>query len=89
MRLDPKWIETFADGFRLRGVQLGDACDVLSEMPSRTVNVRLSERALASPGGALLPPRAAHDEADGAGPRIRTRSTRSRPACTSPDPPPR
>lgn len=50
MRLDPKWIETFADVFRLCGVQAGDACAVLSETQSREANVRLSELALANLG---------------------------------------
>lgn len=50
MRLDPKWIATFADVFRLCGVQAGDACAVLSETQSREANVRLSELALASLG---------------------------------------
>ena len=50
MRLDPKWIETFADVFRLCGVQAGDACAVLSETQSRQAIVQLSELALASLG---------------------------------------
>ena len=50
MRLDPKWIATFADVFRLCGVQPGDPCAVLSETQSRSVLVQLSELALASLG---------------------------------------
>ena len=50
MRLDPKWITTFADVFRLCGVQAGDACAVLSETQSREAIVRLSELALAQLG---------------------------------------
>ena len=50
MRLDPKWIATFADVFRLCGVQAGDACVVLSETQSRSALVQLSEMALASLG---------------------------------------
>jgi 2,5-dihydroxypyridine 5,6-dioxygenase len=50
VRLDPKWISTFADVFRLCGVQPGDACVVLSETQSRSALVQLSELALASLG---------------------------------------
>ena len=50
MRLDPKWIDTFADVFRLCGVQAGDACAVLSETQSRQAIVQLSELALARLG---------------------------------------
>jgi 2,5-dihydroxypyridine 5,6-dioxygenase len=50
VRLDPKWIDTFADVFRLCGVQAGDACAVLSETQSRSALVQLSELALASLG---------------------------------------
>jgi 2,5-dihydroxypyridine 5,6-dioxygenase len=49
-RLDPKWIETFAEVFRLCGVQPGDACAILSETQSRDAIVRLSELALARLG---------------------------------------
>ncbi len=50
VRLDPKWIDTFADVFRLCGVQPGDACAVLSETQSRQALVQLSELALARLG---------------------------------------
>lgn len=49
-RLDPKWIDTFAEVFALCGVQRGDACVVLSETQSRDLNVQLSELALARLG---------------------------------------
>lgn len=49
-RLDPKWITTFADVFKLCGVQAGDACAVLSETQSRPAIVQLAELALASLG---------------------------------------
>jgi len=50
VRLEPKWIDTFADVFRLCGVQPGDACAVLSETQSRPALVQLSELALARRG---------------------------------------
>ena len=50
MRLEPKWIDTFAEVFRLCGVQPGDACAVLSETGSRAAIVQLSELALARLG---------------------------------------
>lgn len=50
MRLDPKWIDSFAEVFRLCGVQAGDACAVLSETQSREAIVQLSELALARLG---------------------------------------
>lgn len=50
MRLDPKWIDTFAEVFSLCGVQAGDACAVLSETQSRDAIVQLSELALARLG---------------------------------------
>jgi 2,5-dihydroxypyridine 5,6-dioxygenase len=50
VRLEPKWIDTFAEVFRLCGVQPGDACAVLSESQSRPANVQLSELALARLG---------------------------------------
>ncbi len=50
MRLDPKWIDTFVDVFKLCGVQAGDACAVLSETQSRAAIVQLSELALARLG---------------------------------------
>lgn len=50
MRLDPKWIDTFAEVFRLCGVMPGDACAILSETQSRPAIVQLSELALARLG---------------------------------------
>jgi 2,5-dihydroxypyridine 5,6-dioxygenase len=50
MRLDPKWIDTFAEVFTLCGVQAGDACAILSETQSRQAIVQLSELALARLG---------------------------------------
>lgn len=50
MRLDPKWIETFAEVFTLCGVKHGDACAILSETQSRAAIVQLSELALARLG---------------------------------------
>jgi 2,5-dihydroxypyridine 5,6-dioxygenase len=50
MRLDPKWIDTFGEVFRLCGVRPGDACAVLSETQSRAALVQLSELALARLG---------------------------------------
>lgn len=44
--VEPKWIETFADAFRLCGVQRGDACAVLAETQSRAAIVALAELAL-------------------------------------------
>lgn len=50
MRLDPKWIDTFAEVFVLCGVKAGDACAILSETQSRPTIVQLSELALARLG---------------------------------------
>jgi 2,5-dihydroxypyridine 5,6-dioxygenase len=50
MRLDPKWIDTFAEVFTLCGVRPGDACAILSETQSREAIVQLSELALARLG---------------------------------------
>ena len=49
-RLEPKWIDTFADVFRLCGVGPGDACAVLSQTQSRADLVQLAELALARLG---------------------------------------
>ncbi|MEO7243725.1 MAG: peptidase M29, partial [Rubrivivax sp.] len=49
-RIEPKWIATFADVFRLCGVVPGDACAVLSQTQSRAALVQLSELALARLG---------------------------------------
>ena len=50
MRLDPKWIDSFTEVFKLCGVQPGDACAILSETQSRPALVQLSELALARLG---------------------------------------
>jgi 2,5-dihydroxypyridine 5,6-dioxygenase len=50
MRLEPKWIDTFAQVFALCGVRAGEACAVLSETQSRPALVQLSELALARLG---------------------------------------
>jgi 2,5-dihydroxypyridine 5,6-dioxygenase len=50
VRLDPKWIDSFVDVFKLCGVQPGDACAILSETQSRPALVQLSELALARLG---------------------------------------
>ena len=49
-RIEAKWIDCFAEVFRLCGVQPGDACAVLSETQSRPSLVQLSELALARLG---------------------------------------
>ena len=45
-RIEGKWIELFAEVFRLCKVGSGDACAVLSESQSRALNVQLAELAL-------------------------------------------
>ena len=45
-RIEAKWIDAFAEVFRLCGVEPGDECAVLAETQSRGVNVELSELAL-------------------------------------------
>jgi len=45
-RIEAKWIEAFAQVFRLCGVGPGDDCAVLAETQSRLINVELSELAL-------------------------------------------
>ncbi|MBT9489578.1 MAG: peptidase M29 [Rubrivivax sp.] len=50
MRIDPKWIDSFTEVFKLCGVQPGDACAILSETQSRPALVQLSELALARLG---------------------------------------
>ena len=50
MRIEPKWIDNFAQVFGLCGVQPGDACAILSETQSRPALVHLSELALARMG---------------------------------------
>ena len=50
MRLDGKWIDSFAEVFALCGVQRGEPCAILSETQSRPAIVELSELALARLG---------------------------------------
>ncbi len=45
-RIEAKWIDAFAQVFRLCGVQPGESAAVLSETQSRPVNVQLAELAL-------------------------------------------
>jgi len=49
-RIEPKWIDLFADVFARCKVGAGDICAVLSESQSRTLNVQLAELALARLG---------------------------------------
>ena len=53
-RIEPKWIDAFAETFALCGVQPGDECAVLSESQSRRVNVELSDLALARLGARVF-----------------------------------
>jgi 2,5-dihydroxypyridine 5,6-dioxygenase len=50
MTIEPKWVATFAEVFRLNGVMPGDTCAVLSETQSRREIVELSRLALAQIG---------------------------------------
>ena len=49
-RIEGKWIDVFAEVFKLCGVQRGDTAAILSETQSRAVNVQLAELALAQLG---------------------------------------
>ena len=49
-RLEAKWIDLFCGVFALCKVAPGDACAILSETQSRTLNVQLAELALARLG---------------------------------------
>ena len=49
-RIEGKWIDVFAEVFKLCGVERGDSAAILSETQSRTVNVQLAELALAQLG---------------------------------------
>ncbi len=49
-RIEPKWIDLFAEVFALCKVAPGEACAILSESQSRALNVRLAELALARLG---------------------------------------
>lgn len=53
-RIEAKWIETFAQAFRLCGVQSGETAAILSETQSRPVNVQLAELALARIGAQVF-----------------------------------
>ncbi len=53
-RIEAKWIDCFADTFRLCGVKAGDTAAVLSETQSRPVNVQLAELALARLGAQVF-----------------------------------
>ncbi len=53
-RIEAKWIDAFAQAFRLSGVQVGEAAVVLSETQSRPVNVQLAELALAQLGARVF-----------------------------------
>ena len=53
-RIEAKWIDCFADTFRLCGVKAGDTAAVLSETQSRPVNVHLAELALARLGAQVF-----------------------------------
>lgn len=45
-RIEGKWIDTFADVFRMCKVEAGDPVAILSESQSRAINVHLAELAL-------------------------------------------
>lgn len=49
-RIEGKWIEAFAEVFRLCEVQPDEPCAILSETQSRPINVQLAELALLSLG---------------------------------------
>ncbi len=53
-RIEAKWIDTFAQAFRLCGVQSGETAAILSETQSRPVNVQLAELALARIGAQVF-----------------------------------
>ena len=53
-RIEAKWIEAFADVFRLCGVQPGETAAILSESQSRPVNVQLAELALLGLGARVF-----------------------------------
>jgi 2,5-dihydroxypyridine 5,6-dioxygenase len=53
-RIEAKWIEAFAEVFRLCGVEQGDECAVLAETQSRAINVELSELALKRLGASVF-----------------------------------
>ena len=53
-RIEAKWIDAFAQAFRLCGVQPGETAAILSETQSRPVNVRLAELALLDLGARVF-----------------------------------
>ncbi len=53
-RVEGKWIEAFAETFRLCGVTAGETAAVLSESQSRPVNVELADLALQRLGARVL-----------------------------------
>ncbi|MCZ4314982.1 peptidase M29 [Comamonadaceae bacterium G21597-S1] len=53
-RIEAKWIDAFADVFRLCGVQPGEVAAILSESQSRPVNVQLAELALQGLGARVF-----------------------------------
>ncbi len=53
-RIEAKWIDAFADVFRLCGVQPGEVAAILSESQSRPVNVQLAELALLGLGAQVF-----------------------------------
>lgn len=53
-RIEAKWIDAFAQAFRLCGVQPGESAAILSETQSRPVNVRLAELALLELGARVF-----------------------------------
>lgn len=53
-RIEAKWIDAFANVFRLCGVQPGEVAAILSESQSRPVNVQLAELALQGLGARVF-----------------------------------
>ncbi|MCW5628046.1 MAG: peptidase M29 [Rhodoferax sp.] len=53
-RIEAKWIDAFANVFRLCGVQPGEVAAILSETQSRPVNVQLAELALQGLGARVF-----------------------------------
>ena len=53
-RIEAKWIDAFANVFRLCGVQPGEVAAILSESQSRPVNVQLAELALQGMGARVF-----------------------------------
>ena len=53
-RIEAKWIDAFAETFRLCEVKPGEVCAILSETQSRQVNVELAELALQRMGAEVF-----------------------------------